>query len=298
MKATKKIVGAACALVAAVALSAGSTFAWFSSNGTVNATGMQVNIKTDNSYLAIARASSDIKAGLTKISLADVGGEDLELLPSAYEADSTLEPGAADNSKLITNASQWYTAQGKDANDGTIVESTKHALVETKDATGDDAAYDIAKYVVSTDLYVGVLGATGVEDIEMIMKVGKPTDATTDQSNAAMSIVILYRVVDFETEETAGPAWSKVDYTGATAAGENGVTLQVNKPAGEGATATTITESNYVQVKVLVYFNGAHADVYTANQLKLTGITLDFAFTDGDTTPDWTPGNQTVPVTP
>ncbi len=59
MKATKKIVGAACALVAAVALSAGSTFAWFAQNAKVTVTGVKVqatvptNIYIENGYKSI-----------------------------------------------------------------------------------------------------------------------------------------------------------------------------------------------------------------------------------------------------
>jgi len=51
MKATKKIVGAAVALVAAVALSAGSTFAWFTAGGSVQASGMQVKATVPSSLL-------------------------------------------------------------------------------------------------------------------------------------------------------------------------------------------------------------------------------------------------------
>lgn len=51
MKATKKIVGATAALVAAVALSAGSTFAWFTANDTVTATGLSVDVTTVNNLL-------------------------------------------------------------------------------------------------------------------------------------------------------------------------------------------------------------------------------------------------------
>lgn len=58
MKATKKIVGAACALVAAVALSAGSTFAWFSQSGKVTATGMFVKAKTTEA-LVISNSNED-----------------------------------------------------------------------------------------------------------------------------------------------------------------------------------------------------------------------------------------------
>lgn len=53
MKATKKIVGATAALVAAVALSAGSTFAWFATNNSANVSGMNVSVTGTNDYLLI-----------------------------------------------------------------------------------------------------------------------------------------------------------------------------------------------------------------------------------------------------
>ena len=53
MKASKKIVGATAALVAAVALSAGSTFAWFATSGTAKIDGLTVNVKSPtNLYIA------------------------------------------------------------------------------------------------------------------------------------------------------------------------------------------------------------------------------------------------------
>lgn len=297
MKATKKIVGAACALVAAVGLAAGSTYAWFSSNGVVNATGLSVDVKTDNSYLVIARSSSDLSAGLTRISLADVGGSDLKLIPSAHIEDATYDPAATtDTEKLITNASAWYTGQGESATDGTLVESTKKSLIEDSDSTGD-ATLKIGNYVVTSSLYVGVLGATAVDTVNMNVKIGKPTGAGADTGNAAMSVVLLYRVVD--KAGTTNPVWQCQEITGATTAtAESPYNLKVNTTGAVGdteGTAVDIDSTNYVEVKFMVYFNGNHTSVTTANQLALTGITLDFAFTDKSTPVDWTPGNQTVP---
>lgn len=54
MKATKKIVGAACALVAAVALSAGSTFAWFTANNVVKVGQVEGTVVTMGGDLKIA----------------------------------------------------------------------------------------------------------------------------------------------------------------------------------------------------------------------------------------------------
>lgn len=57
MKATKKIVGAAVALVAAVALSAGTTFAWFTSNSAVSISTISATVVTKGGDLRIATAS-------------------------------------------------------------------------------------------------------------------------------------------------------------------------------------------------------------------------------------------------
>lgn len=59
MKASKKIVGATAALVAAVALSAGSTFAWFATSGTAKIDGLSVNVKSPtNLYIAASHTSN------------------------------------------------------------------------------------------------------------------------------------------------------------------------------------------------------------------------------------------------
>lgn len=136
MKATKKIVGAACALVAATALAAGSTFAWFTSNGTVDATGLEIEVNTNNSYLIIGTNTSDLANGKKTISLTELGkgddGNRIKILPSSYKTatpgsgntvtltDDTLEGGNTSGASVVTE-STWYTAQGTDSDNGAIV---------------------------------------------------------------------------------------------------------------------------------------------------------------------------------
>lgn len=69
MKATKKIVGATAALVAAVALSAGSTFAWFATNNSVNVAGMNVSVNSGQS-LWVSQTSAT-EGFVTSLSLSD-----------------------------------------------------------------------------------------------------------------------------------------------------------------------------------------------------------------------------------
>ncbi|MCM1438707.1 MAG: SipW-dependent-type signal peptide-containing protein [Roseburia sp.] len=73
MKATKKIVGAACALVAAVALSAGSTFAWFTSNSNVTVGQIEATVVTMGGDLQIAIKSQTLASGATEYTEGDLG---------------------------------------------------------------------------------------------------------------------------------------------------------------------------------------------------------------------------------
>ena len=55
----KKLIPALCMLLVAAVLMGTSTFAWFSMNDQVTATGMQVVVKSDNTYLLIGTGDND-----------------------------------------------------------------------------------------------------------------------------------------------------------------------------------------------------------------------------------------------
>lgn len=65
MKATKKILGASVALVAAVAVSAGSTFAWFTSNQSISVGQVEANVVTLGGDLQIGLVSYEKDGGAT-----------------------------------------------------------------------------------------------------------------------------------------------------------------------------------------------------------------------------------------
>lgn len=102
MKATKKIVGATAALVAAVALSAGSTFAWFSTRSSVQATGMQVAVSSSDSYLVISTTSGTYTTN--DVSFTSSGQK--SLAPSTHISGTdtwNLEGGFPSGLKYVTN---------------------------------------------------------------------------------------------------------------------------------------------------------------------------------------------------
>lgn len=114
MKATKKIVGAACALVAAVALAAGSTFAWFTSNNDVTAKGMQVKAASADS-LMISADDNEYKTSMELATLA---------------SGTTMNP-VTPTSQVGTGESTTQTAVGV----GDSVVATSSALNGTSDAS-------------------------------------------------------------------------------------------------------------------------------------------------------------------
>lgn len=299
MKATKKIVGAACALVAAVALSAGSTFAWFSSNGTVDATGLEVAVSTNNAYLIIADTAANLSKGWKNISLEEVGkdneGNAVELKPSAYktvttkindttkekEIDQITDPTtlAPADATCVTKVGNWYTAQGTSATNGTI---------ETDKDTGNpvqETLTDFGGYVIVTNMYISVAGTVAVKDVQMTITDNAWTKVTAStKSNDAISLLILYRTLDVDDTKdgaatTSNTNWKKkeVNAEGNHLLGEttDNNFLKVND--GD------LDSSKYIEIQVMVYFDGNHTDVNTMNQANLTGVKLDFTFTDPST---------------
>ncbi len=243
MKATKKIVGAACALVAAVALSAGSTFAWFASNGEVTATGLNVDVSTANGYLLIS-TSTDFSEKLTTVSLADETA--VELKPSAYRTTATL---ANADDTCITKFANWYTGKGTAIDDGTLLEGSDTALKEFEG------------YVVIKDVYLSTLeGTEGIENVKLTW--GTPAVSWTNK-NDAISLVVLYAKAASNESVTE---WTKVDVKGTSHA------LSVDLGG--------VDSESYIQVKFMVYLNGDNANVTSANAANLEGVTMNFKFED------------------
>lgn len=307
MKATKKIVGAACALVAAVALSAGSTFAWFSSNGTVDAKGLEVDVSTNNAYLIIADTATNLSKGWKEISLAEIGkvngtGDQagtkvpVKLLPSSYmnatvEEDGTNADGSTKykttltdpttnipGNDCVTEVGNWYTAQGKTSTDGTIETDTDGNPVKT-------TLTEFEGYVVEANMYVSVAGTVAVDTVNMTITDNAWSKLNEEaKNNDPISVLILYRTLDVDSSKagaatTSNTAWNRKE---VNAAGNHLLgtdTENYLKVNTEGA----LNSTKYIEIHVMVYFDGHHKDVNTMNQINLTGIKLDFQFTDPST---------------
>lgn len=279
MKATKKIVGAACALVAAVALSAGSTFAWFASNGTVTASGLQIDVNTSNSYLVIDKDITSLRNNQDITLAMAPSNNNAKVLPSAYDATKVTD-GKTSATGGILDSANWYTGKGTSATVGTLDEESKHVLNDT-----DDDPYNIIKYVVSSDIVVSV--ATGTDDIDTV---DMNVTVTANKNDAALTtepinIVILYQY--FATDTASATDWNVMELKGTSSFAIDG-----GKVANLLPSDTKLTATSSVRLKVMVYLDGNNEKVTSAQAKTLQGVKVAFKFTDGASTATNTEGNN------
>ncbi len=268
MKATKKIVGAACALVAAVALSAGSTFAWFTTNSHVTAEGMQISVDTASEFLVVKAKGEENYSEATKYTVEDTTGnfntDTHKLKPSAHDAFSAV----AD----ITDATKWYYEIAA-ANDSATGNGTKNYL-------GTAAADDISAYVYHDQLNFTMLQSnTNQSTVEgkglCVTKIEVPAVAGFDNNAITVILACGTNIIEYKYNGSAYAFTANATQTDST------------KPL----LAETVKSGALTTVDIYVYYDGANAKVYTDNAAKLTGATLKFEF-------DLIPANVPAPATP
>ncbi|MGN1104354.1 MAG: hypothetical protein ACI4QI_05700, partial [Candidatus Coproplasma sp.] len=268
MKATKKIVGAACALVAAVALSAGSTFAWFAQNNKVTATGLAVDIKSASTFLLISSSNSTLlnirsedNYGTVNFSMSQSSSKVYPCKPLA-ETD-VAATGAAfaalpTGSSYVTSAttaasySNWFVANGTSEDDGTVVEKSGSTLDS------------FSNYVITKTVYLAVAdGALPAKDLKVKAKFTRDAD----QSVEAIKVLITTKVesTDGGFVTLSGPSMSGSTLEGYTA--ETAVT------GDAGISTDKVTEVN-----IYIYYDGSHSSVTTNGFANLSGASIELEF--------------------
>ena len=102
----KKLIPALCLLLVAAALMGTSTFAWFSMNKQVTATGMQVKAKSNATYLLIGDATdvgktaAELQAAALITDAAHNSGSGITYYPADYTTTAI---------STYVEANKWYT---------------------------------------------------------------------------------------------------------------------------------------------------------------------------------------------
>lgn len=133
MKKTKIIIPAMGLLLLSTATTITGTVAWFSANGTVSATGMNVEVKSNASYLLIGNSANaaTVKTGLSDtVAAAYVTNNNTEkaCYPAAYTASAATIGGVS------LSADSWYTASnGNSAHAADDIKGVKAVTEGDKD---------------------------------------------------------------------------------------------------------------------------------------------------------------------
>ncbi len=299
MKATKKIVGAACALVAAVALSAGSTFAWFSTNAQVTVTGMQVQaVVPDNLYI-----KRDVERDPAKITETSVDFGDTEahkLNPAKVELATTAESGATNKNLEVKEAITYSTdpsaTQGGVATAydtiGTMKE-TDRALANALTGEGaKQAANYAAKYTFSIVRLKEV--ATGTKsslDAEVVLTFNTAvTGADADTDKTWKFIRTGFYVASTDTTNSLEATWVSIENTAATLTdATGGKTLTFDYSSTDSVIKDVLKSNTAYVITLVVYFDGDDTDCFVNNAQTTNGISVQATFTVTDTDPTPTP---------
>lgn len=254
MKATKKIVGATAALVAALALSAGSTFAWFAGTTNVTATGMniQVTVPTtlyiEKGYQISADAINkttitmdNTAAKLSPATIKNLAGEttsvDVEIATGYSEQPTVGTPGKAnafDTVGTIQVDNGLQNADSYTASNYAVVELM--SVVLKADASAEEATYGLdATVTVSNILDV-------------------------DKSNKFLRIGIL-----------ANGKWSIMSGDLPVASQSATVTFD--------DIATSVNNNAPVNIALVVWYEGSDPDCYSNNAISVANMNIAVSFT-------------------
>lgn len=241
MKKFRKLVPALCMLLISTVLLGTSTFAWFSMNTTVTATGMQVTAKTDHTYLLISDTNDKDtlqdkpNADDTKVNFT-VSEEESKLAPSAHE---TLTNASTD----AKNTAKWFTAEGSDPSK----KDMKPGSNKTLDTLGGFKGYVLTKTV-----YITV------------------TSDSKDAKNLKVSATI--------TNNTAPTATDISPLKVLVVCGDKYVELAPDALTSADVLADTITKNALTEVNIYIYYDGDHKNVTTNNSANLGGATVELTF--------------------
>ena len=247
-----------------------STYAWFSMNTTVSATGMEVGAKSNSTYLLISKTNNTAAGiqgeNITTVSVA-VDNENTLVLPSKpKEADEIDTAVDVENGKYFASASNtavttaataavaanWYTATSHDPGQALEFEGAGdfHSLNTTTDDT-----YEFSKYVIKKTVYLTL--AEGSNDAYHLSVTPTITLKSGQTATDITAIRVLVAVGD------------KIATLSSTSGAQNLYTA---------ATDNVLTDTTVLTADIYIYYDGSQSVVTTNNSADLAAATISLAF--------------------
>lgn len=254
MKATKKIVGATAALVAALALSAGSTFAWFSANPDVKATGMQVTIAVPtNLYIKAGYITADDINDITATSITSTTNQKLK--PVSLEQNATAENGV--DVKIPSGWTSDPTPDDKGTPNGYTTLDTIDCTTEITETVDDYVISELMTVVRKAD-------ADAVKTYALDAEVTVSGISADEDSHTYLKVSFIVG----DTTNTFKTYASQISPTGTTA------TLTFSK------LVENATDNQPINLAFVVWFDGNNDNCVSNNTINVSTISFEVKFTE------------------
>lgn len=268
MKKFKKLIPALCMLLVSAVMLGSSTYAWFSMNNKVTATGMSVTAVANTQFLVIAKNQASIGT-LTEYTMekdgnygiSENGARTNNVYPVAYNntgAALSLNVKASDTTTTTHTVADkgWYTAFSPEYSNATgTIGGTTDVVTNVKDlyenpSEGQTGLNDyVLKYECVIGLAAGSADASGKISIQATFK-----NLSNDDNNAITALVIIgtERIVVNNKDE--------------------------NSRKGETANEIALTSSTVANVTVYLFVDGTAANVKSQDYAQIAG-SLELEFT-------------------
>lgn len=252
-KALKKQMGAAIAMVLVAAVALGSaTFAWFVSNNKVDATTSKISAQSNSAFMYIRNKDNSNKDKTSDT--ADIT-ENKELYPAHWALESESGVG-----KSYATAGKFYTAFGKDANDGTMDGESI--------SVGDPTEAVTNQYAVKNTFRIGSKGST-LKDL----KVESASLGTSGNTQFDKSLRVLVKSRD----NWVLCGYKDADNTFTILGASNDTNKIADKVDGS-------EEAQEVVVDMYIFYDGDEAEAIKTNNLSnlkqaAKAITVNFTAT-------------------
>ena len=257
MKKFRKLVPAFAMLLVSATVLASTTFAWFSMNNKVTATGMEVTAKANTQYLVIAKTAEEItrtsnpattvtlpQGGMTVTG--GIADDTTKVYPVSKNGDTALTVGTAN---IAANA--WYTANSNkyDVSGGSDADKLTNAKTVTL-AAGD--------YFRCFEFYIGLtqdstadFNGETVASADKKLKITASAVTELATGNVTSAVKAAVKVGDATQEVLLSPEG----------------TIEIP--------SFVLKKDTPVKVQIYLYVDGTNDDVKDSNATKLAGK-MDF----------------------
>ncbi len=263
MKKFRKLVPAFAMLLVSATVLASTTFAWFSMNNKVTATGMEVTAKANTQYLVIAKTAAEITRETNPATTVTLAQGGMTVTGGIADDTTKVYPVSKNGNTALTGngvniaADAWYTANSNqyDVSGGSIAANLTNAKTVT---------FGTADYFRCFEFYIGL-----TQDSTADFNGGETASADKKLKITASAVQKLVEGNDNVT--SAVKAAVKVGNGDAAT-----ITEALLSPEGDILIPSFVLKKDTpVRVQIYLYIDGTNADVKDSNAAKLAGK-MDF----------------------